>query len=212
MGVVSDVLPQTAADLLDVDPDDFDSDEALREYLDEKLAAIEAAGAGRDDRLDAQDARDDALAAQLDTVREEVEDAQRRAKRAERLAAWGGLGYEDRLETVVDELIRRARAQNGAAYITTAEEDREDVQGNRYKKPGIYDLFDGAVSKRTARNYMDDLGAIEGLSTADAQAGGWGGGSEQRRLKILLARFLDAHGADYDIRAALDGVNATGGD
>lgn len=204
MGVVSDVLPQTAADLLDVDPDDFDSDEALREYLDEKLAAIEAAGAGRDDRLDAQDARDDALSLKLETVREEAQDAQRRAKRAERLAAWGGLGYEDRIAQVLHELIRRARAQNGAAYITTAEEDREDVQGNRYKKPGIYDLFDGAVSKRTARNYMDDLGAVAGLSATNALAGGWGGGSEQRRLRIDLAAFLDAHGAEYDVRAVLD--------
>lgn len=205
---MGDVLPETAAKLFDVDRDDFETDEALREYLDEKLAELQASATERDDRLDAQDARDDALAAQLSTVREEVEDARRRAKRAERLAAWGGLGYEDRLETVVDESIRRARDQGGAAHITTAEEKCEDMNGNRYTRPGIYDLFDGAISKRTARNYMDDLGALEGFSATGAKAGGWGGGSDQRRLKIDLARFLDAYGADYDIRAALDGVNA----
>lgn len=206
MGAVGDVLPETAAELFDVERDDFETDEALREFVDEKLAELQASATERDDRLDAQDARDDALAAQLSTVREEVEDARRRAKRAERLAAWGGLGYEDRLETVVDELIRRARNQGGAAHLTTSEEKCKDMQGNRYTRPGIYDLFDGAISRRTARNYMDDLGAIEGLSASDSQAGGWGGGSEQRRLKIDLARFLDAHGADYEIRAALDAV------
>lgn len=212
---MSDVdLPDAAADLLDVDEDDFATDEALREYVDEKLAEILAAADERDDRLDDHDDRlrdldglTGALSRRTERALDAAERAEERAEDAEQMAAWGGIGYEERLQTVVNELLTRARRNEGAAHITTSEEDCEDMQGNRYTRPGIHDLFDGAVSERTCRNYIDDLGEIEGMSAVESQAGGWNGGREQKRLRMHLPTFLDAHGDGdtFDVEAALSG-------
>lgn len=195
---MSDVeVPGPAADLLDADPDEFDDSEAFREFVDERLAEIQSGLDDADDRLDAQGARDDALSRQIDAVRETAEDARRRADRAERMAAWGGLGYEDRVERVVTALVARARQNDGRAAITPTEEDCQDMHGNRYTRPGVVDVLDGAVSERTARRYVGDLGDCAGLSTVDGDRGGWGGGSEQSRLRLDLRAFFAAYGSDW---------------
>jgi len=185
-------IPDAATDLVDVDEDDFDSDEAFREWVDGRLAELEST-------LDAQDARDDAIVRRVDTVREVAERAERRAERAEMMAAWGGLGYGERVEQVLDELVRRARQGDGKAAITTTEQECEDLHGNRYSRPGVVDLFDGGVSDRTARRYIADLGTCRGLIESEGGRGGWGGGSDPKRLKLNLRVFFDAYGADWDV-------------
>jgi hypothetical protein len=200
-------VPDPVADLVDADASEFDDAEAFREFVDQRLAEIEAAGAERDDRLDAQGTRADALSRKLDTVREQAKRAERRAKRAEKMAAWGGLGYHERLWQVVETLVRRAeRGRMGdlAAHITTGETEHRDEQGNRYARPGVYQLFDGGVSERTCRRYIRDLAQVDGLDVEDGDRGGWGGGSTQMRLTIDLPTFRVAYGDDWDVEDVVD--------
>lgn len=187
------------ASIEQADVEDFDSEQAYREWIDGKLAEVEQ-------DLQAQDARDDALSAKIETVREVAEDAQERATRAERLQAWGGVGYDVRLGTVVETLVRRAEAGrmgDGRASIATTTQSLSDEQGNRFERPGVVDLFDGAISERTCRRYVSDLSACAGLSTVDPERGGWEGGSEPRRLRIDLSAFIDAYGEDWDVEDLL---------
>ena len=194
--------------MFDVDPDDSKTDDGFRDYVDERLAELQLELGETDDRLDDQGARQDAISRKLDAVRETADAAQDRAERAERMAAWGGAGYADRLARVVDVLAVRARnnpAMTGgpeghttfyADEITPTEQDRDQVDGTR---PGVVDVLDGAVSDRTARNYVRDLADCAGLSLRDATRGGWGGGSEQMRLRMDLDRFTAAYGSDWSI-------------
>ena len=200
---MSDATTEAVAGLLDADPDEFDDKEAFREFVSGQLAELS-------DRDESQDARLGALSRKVERFRAVAEDAQQRAERAEAMAAWGGLRYEDRLSQVVETLIRRARQSDGKAHITTTEEARKDAQGNRYDRPGVYNLFDGSVSERTCRNYVDVLAGLDGLYVGDSSPGGWGGGSEPKRLKINLSRFLNAYGPDWSIDSLLDDVG--GGD
>jgi hypothetical protein len=186
-------------DLVDADKSEFDSSEEYREYVDEKLAEIEASLDDHDVRLDVLDTRADAL---LDAV----EDARSRAERAERYAKWGGLGYDDRLSQVVRTLAQRARnnpkqmsGPQGKEVLYTASICPTEVD----RRPGVYELFDGAVSARTCRSYIRDLAACDGLSVREPIRGGWGGGSTQMRLCMDYEAFAEAYGADWEIEDLL---------
>lgn len=186
-------------DLVDAEESEFDGMEEYRDYVDEKLAEIEANLDDHDVRLDVLDTRADAL---LDAV----EDARSRAARAERYAKWGGLGYEDRLSQVVRTLAQRARnnpKQMGGPqgkelsytdYICPTEADG---------RPGVHELFDGAVSARTCRSYVRDLAACDGLSVREPIRGGWGGGSTQMRLCMDYEAFAGAYGEEWQIEDLL---------
>jgi len=190
-------IPDAAADLLDAERDDFDSVKTFRDFVDEQLAEIQADADRRDDRLNEQGARVEALSRRTQRALDAAEKAQQRADHAERMAAWGGLGYEDRIETVVSTLINYARENGGHGFIATTEHDFGG-EGHRRVRPGIVDLFDGAVSPRTCRTYIDDLGQCAGLSVEDRDVGGWGGGSEPKRLKLDLRAFFAAYGSEWD--------------
>jgi len=208
---MSDALRDAAADLVEADADDFDSEEAYREWVDARLAEIEAAADetadrvdANDDRLDVHEARADALSKRAARAIEKAEDAEKRAKKAEMMASWGGLAYEDRIERVLTELIQRARRNGGHDWITTSEEVRKNEQADRYHVAGVFDLFSGAVSKRTCRNYIDDLATLDGLGTKRADPGGWGGGSKNKRLTLDLSAFVESYGADWTTEEIVD--------
>ena len=196
---MSRTTESSVRDLVDADESEFASTEAYREYVDEKLAEIEANLDDHDVRLDVLDTRADAL---LDAV----EDARSRADRAERFAKWGGLGYQDRLSQVVRTLAQRARnnpkqtsGPQGKEISHTAGICPTEVDG----RPGVYELFDGAVSARTCRSYVRDLAACDGLSVREPIRGGWGGGSTQMRLCMDYEAFVRAYSDDWDIEDLL---------
>jgi hypothetical protein len=208
---VSDTLRDAAENLVDVEADDFDSDEAYREWIDSRLAEIEAAASAatdradaNDDRLDVHEARADALSAKAERAIEKAENAEERAKEAELKSTWGGLAYEERIERVLSEVIQRARASGGNDWIATSEEVRQNEQADRYHVPGVFDLFSGAVSKRTCRNSIDDLATLDGLGVKHANRGGWGGGSSNKRLTIDLSEFVESYAADWTTEEIVD--------
>jgi hypothetical protein len=198
---MSEITVDAGSLLDDEDDDEFDDVEALREWLDQKMAEVEST-------IDAQEARDDALSTKLDRIEDMARTAEERASRAETVAEWGGLGYHDRIEQVVETLVLRARHADGQASITTSETVAEDHQGNRRRRPGVVDLFDDAVSRRTCRRYLDDLAELRGLSIRSGDRGGYGGGSEQKRLSIDLATFEAAFGEEWDIEELVEEVRA----
>ena len=186
-------------DLVDAEESEFDSAEAYREYVDEKLAEIEGNLDDHDVRLDVLDTRADAL---LDAV----EDARSRAERAERYAKWGGLGYDDRLSQVVQTLVHRARnnpkqmgGPHGKETLYTASICPTEAD----RRPGVYEIFDGAISERTCRSYVRDLAACDGLSVREPIRGGWGGGSTQMRLCMDYEAFARAYGKEWHIEDLL---------
>ncbi|WP_336331123.1 hypothetical protein [Haloarcula sp. CGMCC 1.2071] len=204
------VSMDTAVDLLDPDPSEFEDGEALREWVEERLGELELTLAETEDRVEDHDARLDAREAHGEALSRKIETVEEQAKRAERLAKWGGLGYEDRLRKVLATLLSRASQNQHVtggpeghetkhiAHITPTEEEQES--GSR---PGVYELFDGAVSARTCRSYVRTLADVRGFSVRESSRGGWGGGSSQMVLKLVLEDFHEAHGEEWDIEDLL---------
>ena len=194
--------------LLDADPEEFDSDAAYRDYVDAQLADLRSRLDDQEARDDAQEARTDAVLRQVEDLRETAERASERAERAELVASWGGLGYDDRLARVVSEVERRAAT--GAPRTLSGPEGKTTVRRATIAttevedRPGVYELFDGAVSRRTCRTYVDDLSECAGLSVEDADRGGFGGGATPKRLRLDLSTFRAAYGEEWSVDDLLD--------
>jgi len=83
---------------------------------------------------------------------------------------------EDRLEAIITELLVRLEQGSEEPEISTTE---------------IYELLGGQVSKATCSAYVDELAMRPGFDKTDQQSGGWGGGSEAKRLRMDVKTFVE---------------------
>jgi hypothetical protein len=178
-------------------PSDLDPDsEAYKDWIDEQFAEIKT-------RLDlVEETVEGELATKEDVDNVAHINAQARSElfeRVEELEAkitWGGAGYDQRIEILLRALVNRARELDDDHVFATVDEHKVSIgeAGDTVTLDGVYQLFEGAVSKRTCRRYMKEIAAkYQGCSLSKTTTGGWGGGSSKMRLTMDVDEFLDAH-------------------
>lgn len=186
-------------------PDEIETEEQLREWVD-------AHSAYRDVQIDHLEEKIEQLEAEAATsddisqtrefgakTRKEVRALERKVEALQRKVTTGGIGKNERLYAIVDELCERAvQAKAEKTTITVDRVKRKDVNGNPYHVDGIYEILDEQVSKRTVRKYIDDLGEFDGFTVVESSSGGFGGGQTQKKLKFDLSAFRDAYGESWE--------------
>lgn len=182
------------ADLLGIERETFDSDEAFRDYVDEEFARLKAEIGEKADQEDVDRAFEEhaELWQEMSQLRENVERL--------RQQQMGGGDVAAREQMIVDELVERAQSSsNGKAHITAGEEEQSFGAPRR----GIAQLLaldapDGQTPT-TAYDYMNRMAErYDGLWKREGKAGGWNGGQQKSAaLRMDAERFIEAHGEDF---------------
>ena len=191
---MTDSMRERLDDLFDADRSEFDSEEDYRDYIDGQIARLDMLIDETESDLGAVDARTDALSRMLAVVDE-------RARRAERLAAWGGIGYDGRIERVVSTLIREAREDPTS---TSSWRGREIRYVSSISPQEIRSLLDESVSIQTCRSYVRDLSGCPGFGLREAKRGGFEGGSDPMRLGLDLERFVERYGSEWSVEEIIE--------
>lgn len=89
---------------------------------------------------------------------------------------------DDRLNSIITELLIRAEHCEGNPSLSTTE---------------IYDsVLDAEVSRKSCRNYLDELAERPGLEKTKEETGGWGGGSKPMHLVMNVQTFAKEHSTE----------------
>lgn len=177
-------------------PDEIESEEQYKDWVDNQFAELKA-------HLDLLDERQDEIEEFVSEVsRSAASGRSDLAERVEHLeeAINSSSNHADaRRERVIQALYNRCQTNDRICYITPSSKVVDGMYGEQRHLDGVYGLFDSGVSKRTCRNYMNQIAdEYAGCHTTSPTRGGAGGGSSQLRLKMDVDEFVDQHGDEFD--------------